>query len=268
MVEVFEQNISNMDRHSSKGNQLKWKSNGKWYKADYTGYEGLSEYMVSQLLRLSDLKEEEYIMYEPEQMRYKRAVYNGVVSNSFLQNDWQIITLERLFKNVYNKSLTEVLWHISDVKERLSFLVEQIERMTGLEHFGIYMNKLFTIDAMFLNEDRHMHNIAVLMNRKGEFKLCPFFDHGGSLLSDTTVDYPLGEDVYTLMREVYAKTISRDFDEQLDASEQLYGRHIHFSFQKEDVEHILDNVIFYSEEEQRRVKSIIFSQMNKYQYLF
>lgn len=29
------------------------------------------------------------------------------------------------------------------------------------------MNKLLTIDAFFLNEDRHMHNIAVLMNGEG-----------------------------------------------------------------------------------------------------
>lgn len=36
--------------HSSKGNQLKWERQGIWYKADYTGYEGLSEYMVSELL--------------------------------------------------------------------------------------------------------------------------------------------------------------------------------------------------------------------------
>ena len=45
----FEQNIRTNDRQSSKGNQLKWKSEGIWYKADYTGYEGLVEYMISHL---------------------------------------------------------------------------------------------------------------------------------------------------------------------------------------------------------------------------
>ena len=44
MIELFEQNIRTNDRQSSKGNQLKWKNDGKWYKADYTGYEGLAEY--------------------------------------------------------------------------------------------------------------------------------------------------------------------------------------------------------------------------------
>ena len=46
MIELFEQNIRTNDRQSSKGNQLKWENKGIWYKADYTGYEGLAEYMI------------------------------------------------------------------------------------------------------------------------------------------------------------------------------------------------------------------------------
>lgn len=51
----------------------------------------------------------------------------------------------------------------------MKFLVEQVERVTGLRNFGIYMNQLFTIDALFLNEDRHTHNMAVLMDGEGRF---------------------------------------------------------------------------------------------------
>lgn len=46
MVSLFEQDIRQENRQSSKGNQLKWYSGEKWYKADYTGYEGLAEYLV------------------------------------------------------------------------------------------------------------------------------------------------------------------------------------------------------------------------------
>ena len=53
MIELFEQNIRTNDRQSSKGNQLKWENEGIWYKADYTGYEGLAEYMISNLLKKS-----------------------------------------------------------------------------------------------------------------------------------------------------------------------------------------------------------------------
>ena len=47
MVELFEDNVKLFDRHSSKGNQLKWEKDGIWYKADYTGYEGFAEYVIS-----------------------------------------------------------------------------------------------------------------------------------------------------------------------------------------------------------------------------
>ena len=40
MIELFEQDMKMDDRQSSKGNQLKWKSHGIWFKADYTGYDG------------------------------------------------------------------------------------------------------------------------------------------------------------------------------------------------------------------------------------
>lgn len=44
MIELFEQNERMQDRQSSKGNQLKWENAGIWYKADYTGYEGLADH--------------------------------------------------------------------------------------------------------------------------------------------------------------------------------------------------------------------------------
>lgn len=42
--------------HTSKGNQLKWKCDGYWYKADHMGYEGLAETIVSALLAKSTVK--------------------------------------------------------------------------------------------------------------------------------------------------------------------------------------------------------------------
>ena len=268
MVELFEQNIRTNTRQSSKGNQLKWENEGIWYKADYTGYEGLAEYVISHLLKLTNLNEGEYVLYEPEQIKYKRQIYNGVRSRTFIDEDWQIITLERLFKNVYNESLTSVLWHMSDVKERLEFLVNAIKNITGLNNWGGYICRLFTIDAFFLNEDRHMHNIAVLMNGKGEYKYCSVFDNGAGLLSDTTMDYPMEQDIYQMISEVKSKSVSQDFDEQLDVAENLYGQNLQFLFTKKNVSDIVNNADMYPLEERKRVELIIYSQMNKYKYLF
>ncbi len=268
MVELFEQNIRTNDRQSSKGNQLKWKNNGIWYKADYTGYEGLAEYVISHLLRKSTLSEEEYVLYDLEQIKYKTTVYNGVKSSDFVKDDWQIITLERLFKSFFDESLYRAVFRITEPEERLRFLINQIERVTGLKKFGIYMNKLLTVDALFLNEDRHTHNIAVLMNGEGEFAYCPIFDQGAGLLSDTTMDYPLAGDTVLLMREAQAKTFCNSFDEQLDISEKLYQENLKFFFTKKDVKELLASATIYPEEVRRRVEDIIYMQMEKYGYLF
>ena len=93
MIELFEQNERKADRQSSKGNQLKWENNGIWYKADCTGYEGLAEYMISHLLKFSSLQKDEFVLYDYERIKYKNIFYNGVKSNNFLYDDWQIITL-------------------------------------------------------------------------------------------------------------------------------------------------------------------------------
>ncbi len=268
MVELFEQDIRENDRQSSKGNQLKWQNGGIWYKADYTGYEGLAEYLISHLLLKSTLHRLEYALYDLEQMRYKSTVYNGVRSRDFVKDDWQIITLERLFKNFFDESLYRAVFSITDHVERLRFLVNQVERVTGLRAFGVYMNKLLTIDALFLNEDRHTHNIAVLMNGEGDFAYCPIFDQGAGLLSDTTMDYPLGGDTVEYLREAKAKTFCDSFDEQLDVSEKLYGGQLKFTFTKKDVKELLDAAVIYPAEIRKRVEDVIYMQMEKYGYLF
>ena len=268
MIELFEQNIRKNDRQSSKGNQLKWENEGTWYKADYTGYEGLTEYVISHLLKKSTLSAEEFVLYDLEEIKYKTTVYAGVKSSNFLKEGWQLITLERLFQNFFGQSLYKTIYAITEIEDRLQFMTEQVERITGLKNFGVYLNKLFTIDAFFLNEDRHTHNIAVLMNGKGDFAYCPIFDNGAGLLADTKMDYPLREDIYELMGLPQAKTICSDFDEQLDVSENIYKGNLKFYFTKQDVKELLENVTEYSEEEKKRVETIIYEQMRKYKYLF
>ena len=268
MIELFEQDIKKNDRQSSKGNQLKWENNDYWYKADYLGYEGLAEYIISNLLKKSTLLEEEFVLYDLEDIRYKSQVYHGVKSRNFLEDGWQIITLERLFKTFFNKSLNTSIYQISSLKERLIFLVNQVERITGLKDFGIYMNKLFTIDALFLNEDRHTYNIAVLMNSEGQFSYCPIFDNGAGVLSDLKMDYPMDQDVYTLIPQVKSKTLCTSFDDQLDISEQLFYSNLHFNFTRNEVVELLDLAGNYPLQERKRVEIVLNEQMRKYQYLF
>ncbi|MCD8133256.1 MAG: hypothetical protein LUE19_05315 [Clostridiales bacterium] len=268
MTELFENERMGEDRQSSKGNQLKWKSGHLWHKADYTGYEGLAEYMVSSLLGYSNLGEEEYIVYRTEEIRYRQTVYQGCVSEDFMPDGCQLITLERLFLNCYGESLNRRIYSLADIKDRVRFLVEQTERLTGLKDFGIYMSKMLTLDAFFLNEDRHTHNMAVIQDEAGGFHYCPFFDHGAALLADTTMDYPLTADVEACMQNVKAKTFCCDFDEQLDAVEELYGYHIHFSFDRKDIVGLLEKEPYYPKKIKERVEWVLTEQRRKYSYLF
>ncbi len=268
MVEVFERDLQKSVIKSSKGNQLKWNADKKWYKADYTGYEGLSEYIISHLLNSSDLKKDEFIMYDTEKIVYKFNEYNGCVSHTFLKDGWQIITLERLFKDIYGESLTKTIYKITGVEQRIEYFVNQIERITGLKGFGIYISKLMTIDALFLNEDRHFHNVAVLTDKKGNFKYCPIFDNGAALLADTMIDYPMDVELQKLLNTVKAKTFSQNFDEQLDAVEKLYGQQIKFRFDKAYVRGLLNNEEYYSDNVKTRVEQLLNWQIGKYAYLF
>ncbi len=267
MIELFEGNLQELGRRSSKGNQLKWEKDGFWYKADQTGYEGLAECIVSKLLRYSSLSGEEYVLYEPEEIRYKKQIYNGCKSRDFSKG-WQIITLERLFKNLYGTSLNGGIYHIKNHKDRLLYLVEQVERATGLKDFGVYICKLFTIDAFFLNEDRHTHNISVLTDGQSNFKFCPIYDNGASLLSDTTMDYPITINIFDEIPHVRAKTICDSFDEQLDLAEELYGQQIRFSFTPSEIHSLLDDLTIYEKSITDRVENILLDQRRKYQNLF
>ncbi|MEE0955531.1 MAG: hypothetical protein U0L49_06885 [Eubacterium sp.] len=269
MIELFEGNLHDQGRKSSKGNQLKWRTEGGiWYKADGNGYEGLAEYTVSKLLGMSSLSTEEFVIYETDQIAYRKKQYNGCRSRDFLKPGEQLITLERLFQKRYHASLYLSIFQIEGAANRLKFLVNQTEQMTGLSGFGIYMEKMLTIDAFFLNEDRHTHNIAVISMPDGNYRFCPFFDQGASLLSDTEMDYPMDGDIYELIDSVRSKTIAFGFDDQLDAADELYGCHLNFKFGKSDVKNILEQEPYYPEPVKRRVQNVILDRMRKYSYLF
>lgn len=260
--------MKNMERQSSKGNQLKWLDGEFWYKADYTGYEGLAEYVISHLLQASTLKKEEYVIYDLEEIQYGQQCFRGCRSLNFLEEGWQLITLERLFQSFLGEGLHKHIYRINDHEERTRFLAEQTEYITGLQDFGGYLAKLTAMDAFFLNEDRHTHNIAVLMNEDGQYRYCPIFDNGAGLLSDTSMDYPLGADIYGLIGTAKACTFCDDFEEQLEIVEKLYGSRLRFSFGRKDVRDLLDAAVEYPVEIRERVQDILFEQMRKYAYLF
>ena len=133
-----------------------------------------------------------------------------------------------------------------------------------------YLKKILTVDTLFLNEDRHFHNVAVIRKKDGSFRECPVFDHGAALFSDVRGDYPLDMDLETCYGKIQAKPFARTFDEQLDPCEILYGNFAFRAwFTMEDVEAVLSEFEgVYQEEILKRVRDLMRLQMRKYAYLF
>ena len=252
---------------SSKGNQPKWKVKKNWYKADFMGYEALAEVVISRLLKLSNLND--FVEYKPVMLEYddKRAV--GCISVNFREKNMSLITLEHLYRAYNGKSLSEALGKLAEVKDRVEFTVNFIEETTGLKNAGAYLATLIELDAFFLNEDRHTNNIALLYNEDSEqYAFAPVFDNGLALLSDLN-DYPADEDIFSCMKRIKAKPFSTDFDEQLDAAEELYGCQVRFSFTNKDVELAFEDMAeYYDGAVISRAKNILFQQMRKYGYMF
>lgn len=180
-----------------------------------------------------------------------------------------LIPLEKLYRQNTGDSLAISLAAFSEPAERIRFLADQLENMTGIQNFGAYLTAMLEIDAFFLNEDRHTNNIAVLYDTEtAQYSLSPLFDQGLCLFADTSNDYPLDLPMDVCMERIEAKPFSSDFDTQLDAAEKLYGIQLHFSFTPKDVCTELASLAdYYPLEIRQRVEQIIRRQMRKYGYL-
>ena len=87
-------------RHTSKGNQLKWKQDGYWYKADQFGFEGVAETVVSTFLKKLEVPFA-FVSYEQVKIVYEGKEYSGCRSRDFYEENptlqgYILIPLERL----------------------------------------------------------------------------------------------------------------------------------------------------------------------------
>lgn len=267
MVNLFETQLINTTLQSSKGNQLKWYDGYNWYKADNNGYEGLSEFVVSKLLKKTSLIKDDYVEYEIEEIEYHNRIYLGCKSSNFLKPNQRLITLQRLYQSAYGGEIGDEIDHISNTKEKCCRLVDIVSQLTGIKDFGVYLLDLLKIDALFLNEDRHFHNIAFI-EENGKFKNCPIFDNGAALLSDTKLDYLLQDDELKMIKQVKSKTIIEDFDEQLNVLEQMYKSRLTFDFSDQDIIETVNKAVLYNEKIRKRVIRILISQRQRYLYYF
>jgi tRNA A-37 threonylcarbamoyl transferase component Bud32 len=265
----------NLDRYnlidtkatSSKGNQQKWLVDDLWYKADHMGYEALCEVIISKLLTKSNV--DNFVIYHPTKIEFDNKIFNGCYSKNFKGKNESIVTLEHMAKNWLANSMAKELLNYDTPEDKIKHTVEFIERVTNLENVGAYITMMLELDAFFLNEDRHTNNIAFILNDEtGEYKFCPYFDFGLSLLADTTEDYPIGIDIYKGIDKIQAKPFSSDFDMQLEAATKLYGDQLKLSFTNTDIENAFEAIEnYYPAEIIARAKNLLYNQKHKYGYL-
>ena len=67
--------------------------------------------------------------------------------------------------------------------ERLKYVVDTINNIIEFDCQN-YLQKVFSLDAIILNDDRHFHNLGFIQDDDGSFKEAPIFDNGRGLLSD------------------------------------------------------------------------------------
>lgn len=211
---------------SSKGNQEKWfdRAANKWYKLDQFGYEALSETLISEMLKKSNLNEDvffEFAEYKMEKIHVHGRERTACSSENFLKEGQSLVTLSHLFSRYLNVSLKEKLEKLSSDKKRIEYLGRMTAEFTGLEHFPKYLTLLFEIDALFLNDDRHLNNIAVI-EKNGVFSYCPVFDNGAGLLSNVQFS-PMDIEPEALIKATVARPFNISFTRQMNTARGLWG---------------------------------------------
>lgn len=212
---------------SSKGNQEKWLEDGKWYKLDQFGYEALAETFTSLLLEHSNIEKDTpfcFTRYHMDRLLVHGRERTGCYSNNFLQDSASIVTISHLFKQYLGHSITDALVRLPSDKKRMLYLAEATSDITGLRDFPQYLTLLFEIDALVLNDDRHLNNIAVIA-QNGKFDYCPIFDQGAGLLSNIT-DFPMDISPKALIASVKARPFNTTFNRQVKAMQDLYGKQL------------------------------------------
>lgn len=242
---------------SSKGNQEKWfdSDTNRWYKLDQFGYEGLSETVISVLLEKSNIETEtpfRFVRYRMERLCVHGRERTGCSSENFLKNGEKIITLAHLLKNEIGDSLTGYLEKLSSDRKRILWIAEKTVEITGLSLFPQYLSLLFETDALFLNEDRHLNNIAVLQ-KDNQYDYCPIFDNGAGLLSNTQI-YRMDINPMAQIKMVTACPFHTTFNRQVNLVRGLYGAQLRIpKFSDSEISEVLDPFLSYYPERDRGI---------------
>jgi hypothetical protein len=201
---------------TSDGTQLKFFKDGFWYKEDNEGREGVVEYLVSKLLTFSNLNAQDYLVYEYGKINGK----SGCRSKTFINSEEAFVTLERMHSNVTGVPLFKKIKKYKQygVGEAATYVINFFNDLIDLD-LTEYFKKVFTLDYIVLNEDRHFHNLGIIMNADGSYRTAPIFDNGKSLLNcnlSVNRDLPIEEN--------FNRVVARPFSGSHKAMKDYFGK--------------------------------------------
>ena len=230
---------------SSKGTQKKYYEAGKWYKENYSGYEGTAEHLASLVLECSNI--DAYVYYEKCTINGKK----GCVCDNFLKEDEVYISLDRLHDMYIGGKLDDYVYRYQNIDERIAYVENFVKEYIGLD-IHEYFSKMLSFDALILNTDRHFNNIGIIANATTDkYSYAPIFDNGRALLSEIE-KFPFDLSIEENIENVIGKPFAANLEYQAHVFD--YGLKIDY----EKLYRLLEM------EEKSRALEVLYLQLEKY----
>lgn len=194
-------------KSSSKGVQLKWKHNDLYIKLNskiggYKNCEDIAEVLVSYFLQFTDITN--YVVYYPcIIIEDGKNMGVGCYSKSFLIGSEINISFSRLLRQRGIK-LDRKLQYNEEI-------MNDISQEIGVD-LKNYLRKVFYLDSIISNTDRHLNNLSVIMNDEGNYREAPIFDNGLSCLMNFS-EFSLEENLTDAVRSVRPREFFKNYVE-------------------------------------------------------
>ncbi len=247
---------------SSKGNQIKGFYDGKYFKADSLGYEGLSEVLASRLASHTNLAEYGIVEYSPCLLKIGSEVFTGCYSHDFIGSEYYDVTFSKLLTRYLNTDLAGVYKCYRETQDTYNvsfyeFITEIIFESCRID-VKEWLGRLLRFDWLVLNEDRHFGNLMLLRSKTNNVCVpAPLFDCGASFLSDVH-EYASLED----MERVLAKPFSTSFEKQVNIAERDIKNTLQFKTNLVKI-NVSDIENVYPDKYIQRAKDVLLRQLNK-----
>lgn len=234
---------------TSEGTQQKYYKDGYWYKEDYYSGEGIAEVLATAICQASTMHLKDYVSYEYGYVNAKTACR----SKNFLKPGEEFLSLYRVYNTLTGNNLAKDAAVLDTPKQRAEFVENFFKTECNID-LSKYFSKVFTLDYMILNEDRHFNNLGVILGADGKYREAPIFDNGKSLLiGNPSVNRNLS------IAENLQRTTAKPFSGSFQKNMELYG--IGFQVDKKKLQLLLSQIPDFEE------KKVLLTRLQDCQFI-